>query len=131
MNILLVEDHADSANVLAMLLRAEGHAVKIANCVVAATRLAAEQPFDLLLCDLGLPDGSGLDLMRQLKSRYRIKGIALTGSAMDEDVAACREAGFDAHVSKPCAPAKLNFALEGLARTRAVAAGPAHSVELL
>jgi len=131
MNILLVEDHADSADVLAMLLRAEGHAVKIAGGVMAATQLAAEQPFDLLLCDLGLPDGSGLDLMRQLKSRYRIKGIALTGSAMDEDVAACREAGFDAHVSKPCAPAKLNFALEGLARTRAVAAGPAHSVELL
>ena len=131
MNILLVEDHGDSANVLAMLLRTEGHAVKIAGGVVAATQLAAEQPFDLLLCDLGLPDGSGPDLMRQLNSLYRIKGIALTGSAMDEDVVGFREAGFDAYVTKPCAPAKLISILAALARMRAVAAGPAPSVELL
>jgi CheY-like chemotaxis protein len=131
MNILLVQDHTDSAGVLAMLLRTEGHAVKIAGGVVAATQLAAQQPFDLLLCDLGLPDGSGLDLMRQLKSLYRMTGIALTSSAMDEDLAKRRDAGFHAHMSKPCAPEKLQSVLEALARTRAVTSSPAPCVELL
>jgi hypothetical protein len=116
MNILLVEDHADSADVLAMLLRAEGHGVKIASGVGAATKFAADEPFDVLLCDLGLPDGSGLDLMRHLRSVYAIKGIAMTGSGMNEDVASCRDAGFDAHMTKPCSLDKLNSVLEALAR---------------
>jgi hypothetical protein len=117
MNILLVEDHADSADVLAKLLRSEGHAVKIAGGVGAATKFAADESFDVLLCDLGLPDGSGLDLMRHLRSVYAIKGIALTGSGMDEDLAKCRDAGFDAHMTKPCSLAKLNSVLEPLARS--------------
>jgi hypothetical protein len=118
MKILLVEDHADSADVLAMLLRNHGYAVKIAGGVGEAMRIASEAAddrFDVLLCDLGLPDGSGLDLMRHLKSLYPIKGVAVTGSAMDEDVVECRQAGFEAHMAKPLAPEKLRSVLESLA----------------
>lgn len=116
MKILLVEDHADCADLIALQLRREGYAVRIAGGVGQATQLAADEPFDVLLCDLGLPDGSGLDLIRQLKSLYRIKSVALTGSGMDEDVANCRQAGFDAHLTKPCEPEKLHAVLASLTR---------------
>jgi CheY-like chemotaxis protein len=55
----------------------------------------------LIISDLGLPDGSGLDLMRQLRYRYRGRAIALTGYGMESDIAASREAGFAAHLTKP------------------------------
>lgn len=118
MRILLVEDQADSARALAMLLRMDGHTVRVAGDLRSARAFAGNESFDVLLCDLGLPDGSGLDLMRQLKSLYKIKGIALTGATMYEDAASCRAAGFDAHLTKPFAPESLNSILEELARAQ-------------
>ena len=101
LNILLVEDNADTATVLSLLLRRYGYAVKIVGGVQAAKKLAAVEAFDLLLCDLGLPDGSGADLMRELKTLYDMKGIALSGHAREEDIQRSKQAGFSEHLVKP------------------------------
>jgi PAS domain S-box-containing protein len=115
LRILLVEDHADTRKATARLLRLFGHDVSTADCVAAGLRAADAQtedaaappparPFDLILSDLGLPDGSGLDLVRQLKGRYGpagLKAIALSGFGMDADLRTSADAGFDAHLVKP------------------------------
>ena len=99
--ILLVEDHQDTARIMLRLLRADHHVVEWAGSVQSALRVADEHPFDMVVSDLGLPDGSGLELMRQLRSRHGLKGIALSGYGMDEDLRKSREAGFIEHLTKP------------------------------
>lgn len=99
--ILLVEDHAHSANAIARLLVREGHVVRIASTVAEGLAAASAERFDVLVSDLGLPDGSGNDLMRELRQRYGLRGIALSGFGMEEDVARSRAAGFEAHLVKP------------------------------
>ncbi|MFP5286118.1 MAG: response regulator, partial [Thermoanaerobaculia bacterium] len=103
LRLLLVEDHADTAAAMADLLRALGHEVTVAGSVGAALGAAEARGgrFDLVVSDLGLPDGSGLDLMRELSGRYGLKGIALSGYGMEEDVQRSREAGFSKHLTKP------------------------------
>ena len=105
LGILLVEDHADTAFQLSRLLRKLGHEVTVASSVAearaAAESLAAGGSLDLVLSDLGLPDGTGHDLMRELSQRYRLHGIALSGYGMEEDVRASLEAGFECHLTKP------------------------------
>jgi len=110
--ILVVEDHTDTARVMQKLLSAAGHQVSTAASLSAAlTWLEAGEPLDLVISDLGLPDGSGLDLMRMLKARKPIQGIALTGYGRGEDVADTREAGFERHLTKPVTPEALVLAL--------------------
>jgi two-component system, chemotaxis family, CheB/CheR fusion protein len=103
LHILLVEDHQDTAEAMAELLRAVGHRVETAGSVAQALSVAAasEGGFDLVVSDLGLPDGNGLELMRELSARYGWKGIALSGYGMEEDVRQSLEAGFQAHLTKP------------------------------
>lgn len=64
--LLLVEDHADTARVLGRLLRHNGHEVELANSLGEAVEALLRQPFDLLLSDLDLPDGTGIDLLRRV-----------------------------------------------------------------
>lgn len=99
--LLLVEDHADTAKLMARLLRAYGYEVVVADTLAGALRAAEAQPFSLVVSDIGLPDGNGLDLMRQLKARHGLSGIALSGFGMERDIRESREAGFDAHLTKP------------------------------
>jgi len=99
--ILLVEDHADTSRMMSRLLRGFGYQLRIADSVATALRYAAAEHFDALVSDIGLPDGSGLDLMRQLRAHHPIKGIALSGYGMEEDVRRSLEAGFCAHLIKP------------------------------
>jgi len=102
LHILLVEDHGVTAKMMQMVLTAEGHTVETAGDVAAALELAGQQPFDLLLSDLGLPDGSGHDLMRQLRERGQaLPGIALSGYGQQDDIRRSRETGFAAHLTKP------------------------------
>lgn len=101
LHILMVEDDADSAYPLMRLLRMMGHQVRAADCVRTALLAADSGPLDLLIADLGLPDGSGLDLMRALGKQRSVKGIALTGQALEDDVDAAIRAGFGAHLTKP------------------------------
>jgi CheY-like chemotaxis protein len=101
LRILLVEDHEDTLRVMARMLRKFGHNVKTAATVKSALDLSEGEQFDLLVSDIGLPDGSGLDIMRQLKAQKRLRGIALSGFGQDEDFRRSREAGFEQHLTKP------------------------------
>jgi CheY-like chemotaxis protein len=118
LKLLLVEDHADTAEAMADLLRALGHEVTVAGSVGAALGAAEAQGgrFDLVVSDLGLPDGTGLDLMRELSGRYGLKGIALSGYGMEEDVLRSREAGFSKHLTKPVDMKALKAAILASAR---------------
>jgi PAS domain S-box-containing protein len=101
-HILLVEDHADTAQAMAALLEGLGHRVTLAHTVAAALEAAArEEAIDLVISDLGLPDGHGHDLMRRLAGRHGLRGIALSGYGMEEDVRKSHEAGFEKHLTKP------------------------------
>lgn len=108
LHILVVEDHEDTAANMQDLLAMEGHSVEIAGDVAAAVDMATRKSFHVMVSDLGLPDGSGLDLMRELRRRgNRIPGIALTGYGQEEDLRRSREAGFAAHITKPPNPERL------------------------
>jgi PAS domain S-box-containing protein len=98
--VLLVEDHSDTREVLVGLLEASNYIVRAAGNVAAALQIAARERFDVVVSDLGLPDGTGYELMKQLRSQG-IKGIALSGYGMDQDHRRSREAGFLDHVVKP------------------------------
>jgi len=111
LRVLLVEDHADTANVMAKLLARNGKQVKIAHDVKTALHLAASEQFDVVVSDVGLPDGTGYELMKQLRERYALKGIAMSGYGLDEDLEQSREAGFDEHLLKPVTIAKLEEAI--------------------
>jgi len=100
--ILLVEDHGVTAKMMCQVLTLEGHKVETAGDMATAQELAGRQPFDLLISDLGLPDGSGHDLMRSMRSRgHKFPGIALSGYGQEEDILRSREAGFAVHLTKP------------------------------
>ena len=114
LRILMVEDHEDTSRVMARLLKTQGYGVCTAKGVQAALAAAAREQFDLLISDIGLPDGSGLDLMRLLIKDRPIKGIALSGYASDDDVRQCREAGFAIHITKPIDFAKLEKVIREL-----------------
>lgn len=101
LRVLLVEDHPHTRKVLAKLLAASHYVVKTASSVEAALQLADAERFDIVVSDLGLPDGTGYELMRQIRDRHGIKGIALSGYGMEEDQRRSREAGFLEHVVKP------------------------------
>jgi PAS domain S-box-containing protein len=105
LRILLVEDHADTAAILCRLLRRMGHDVMHADCILQAHEIADREMqggrLDLLMSDLGLPDGSGQDLMRTLGAKYSLRGIALSGYGMDADVEQSAAAGFSRHLTKP------------------------------
>ncbi len=106
LHILLVEDHADTAAAIADLLANLGHRVSVAGSVAEGLAAAAANTgngdgIDVVLSDLGLPDGTGLDLMRELSERYGLRGIALSGYGMEEDVQRSHDAGFDVHLTKP------------------------------
>lgn len=108
--ILLVDDNEDTLRVMARLLRLSGHKVVTADSLNAAVS-AADQPFDLLITDIGLPDGTGWELMNQLRQRGPVRGIAISGFSMDEDVRRSEAAGFVEHLSKPINPDDLDRAI--------------------
>jgi CheY-like chemotaxis protein len=109
--VLLVEDHENLARLLSLSLRTGGYYVQTAGSVAAARELVEQSEFDVLISDLGLPDGSGLELMRDLRRRSAIKGIAYSGRGLEEDFRASFEAGFAEHLVKPIEVEQLQEAL--------------------
>lgn len=107
LRVLVVDDHADTAFVLGKLLTASGHKVRTAGTVAAALDLAAKEQFDVMVSDIGLPDATGYELMQQIKLHYPIKGIAMSGYGLEEDLRKSREAGFSDHIVKPANVAHL------------------------
>jgi CheY-like chemotaxis protein len=115
LRLLVVEDHLDSAELLAELLEHSGHTVRIATTVSDAIAIANEQTFDVVVSDVGLPDATGYELMQHLRKRFPIKGIAMTGSGRQSDIDAGREAGFSMHLTKPVTMSRLEEALQEVA----------------
>ena len=122
LRILLVEDHPDTAAVMADLLGGFGHQVTVAGGVAAALAAVADlanddhpPPLDLVISDLGLPDGNGHELMRELSVRYGLKGIALSGYGMEEDRNKSLQAGFSRHLTKPIHPSALREVIREVA----------------
>src|SRR4051794_28943154 len=111
MRILLVEDHEDTNRSLTSLLRRRGYQVKSALTFQSALELSAKEEFDVLISDLGLPDGSGIDLIQKLASKPPL-GIALTGFGMEQDIRRSREAGFHHHLVKPIDLNKLDSLIQ-------------------
>jgi len=100
MTILLVEDHTGTRQAIRTWLEMKGHSVVEAQDVKSALAVAAAR-FDLLLCDIGLPDGDGWTLLETLRKNESITAIAVSGYCSPSDVARSKAAGFVAHLSKP------------------------------
>jgi PAS domain S-box-containing protein len=111
LRLLVVEDNEPTLQVMTDLLELAGHEVQAAADVRTARELAARHAFDLVVSDLGLPDGSGFELMGELRERYGLPGIAVSGFGMEEDLRRSREAGFREHLVKPVDVDKLKAAI--------------------
>ncbi|HEV2295282.1 MAG TPA: response regulator [Tepidisphaeraceae bacterium] len=101
MRILLVEDDADSREALCRLLAGQGHRVHPVPDFSSAMAIAATEPVDLLVSDIGLPGKDGCELMKTVKRLYDVPGIALTAYVSEEDEARCMAAGFAHYLDKP------------------------------
>jgi two-component system CheB/CheR fusion protein len=112
--VLLVEDHPDSARTLARLLGDAGYEVQTAHSVAAALHLAGAHAFDVMVSDIGLPDGTGYELMTQIRDRHNIPGIALSGYGMEDDLRKGRDAGFHEYVVKPVNASQIVRAIRRL-----------------
>jgi PAS domain S-box-containing protein len=101
LRILVVEDHGDTRRTLARLLKHFGHDISVADSTQSALEILRSKTLDVVLSDIGLPDGSGYDVISAAKRKQHVTGIALTGFGMDEDVKRSKKAGFDFHLTKP------------------------------
>jgi DNA-binding response OmpR family regulator len=117
MRILLVEDHVDTREGLRRVLERSGHHVKGAGTCADALVLAAEMSagrLDIIIGDVGLPDGDGVELMRTIMSRHACRAVALTGWGDDADLRRYAAAGIDRSCVKPVDVAVLLQVLEAL-----------------
>lgn len=101
LNILMIDDDADTRHILARLLSKCGHGVVTADSAQRALAFLKDERFDVVISDIGLPDSTGYELMREVKKQQPLKGIALSGYGAEEDIRRSMEAGFDYHVTKP------------------------------
>ena len=101
LRILVVEDHGETRQTLSRLLCHFGHEIAVADSTESALRIVDSQDFDVVLSDIGLPDGSGYEVIAHAKRKQSLKGVALTGLDQDEDIRRAKEAGFDFHLAKP------------------------------
>jgi CheY-like chemotaxis protein len=113
-NILLVEDHPDTAALLKSYLERCGHRVATAGSCREALAHPELARMDVLICDIGLPDGSGWELLPQVRARIGpVPALAITARGFAEDQARSLGAGFQAHLTKPFAPHRLVELLPG------------------
>ena len=110
--LIVVEDHAETAEGLKRFLSAIGYQVFVATDMASALSLASSVQFDVLLSDLGLPDGSGWELLKRLSAERRIRAIAFSGYNSPADRQRSAEAGFLEHLAKPLAPDQLCAAID-------------------
>ena len=118
LRLLLVEDDSSSLETLGRLLRRDGHHVIAAASVSDATASAESHEFDLVISDIGLPDGSGTELMATLRDKHGLRGVALSGYGMEDDLERTRKAGFVTHLVKPIQIAELRRVLATLGPAR-------------
>jgi PAS domain S-box-containing protein len=111
LRILLIEDHEPTRTALSHLLSRRDCKVTAATSVAEARKIARQEKFDLVISDIGLPDGNGYTLMSELRDEFGLKGIALTGYGMEQDVSRAQSSGFVAHLTKPVRIEALEKAL--------------------
>jgi PAS domain S-box-containing protein len=102
--ILVVDDSADAADSLAMMLRLDGHDVRVARDGPRALELAAADPPDVALLDIGMPGMDGYEVARRFRADPALRDVllvAVTGWGQEDDRRRTREAGFDHHLVKP------------------------------
>jgi CheY-like chemotaxis protein len=107
MRVLVVDDYADSAESMALLLRLEGYEVAAAQSGVGALQLAQAQRPDAVLLDVSMPGMDGLEVVRRLRQMFPDRPpllIAITAQGFEEDRRRCLDAGFDLHLVKPADP---------------------------
>jgi signal transduction histidine kinase len=112
LRVLLVEDHESTRTALVYLLNRRHYKVAAAGSLAEARQMCRQGEFDLVLSDIGLPDGDGYALMSELRDSHGLKGIALTGHGMEQDIEQAKSAGFIAHLIKPVNIESLEKALK-------------------
>ncbi|HEX8294685.1 MAG TPA: response regulator, partial [Chthoniobacteraceae bacterium] len=118
LQILLVEDHVDTRNAMSFLLRRQGHTVAIADTVESAYNVFSEQPIDVILTDLLLPDGNGWELVERVRRHRDVAAIAISGCCEAEDCERSAAHGFARHLIKPIDPSHLIQALNEIVERR-------------
>ena len=114
-HILLLEDHVDTADVMARLLRQDGYRITIAHTLTDARKLCEQKRFDLLICDIDLPDGSGLDVLEVARRYCGTKGIVVSGYGDDVHRHEAARLGFSDYLLKPVSyPALLKVTRRAL-----------------
>jgi signal transduction histidine kinase len=112
--VLLVDDHHDTCLGMKRMLERRGYQITIAHSAEQAVEKVRTQEFDLLISDIGLPDRSGYELMREVRVNKRLPGIALSGFGSEEDVNQAKEAGFAEHLTKPINFERLEKTIQSL-----------------
>ncbi len=113
-SIMVVEDHDDTGRVLRRILESSGYEIALCRSVAEATDAAGQKSFDLVISDIGLPDGTGLDLMRAIRKHCDTPAVAISGYGTAEDIRASEAAGFAVHLTKPVDVARLRLAISSL-----------------
>jgi CheY-like chemotaxis protein len=121
--VLLVEDNRDTLNYLARSLRARGYDVHPAVDMTSALVAAAETVFDVIVSDIELPDGSGLELMWSVRASQTVPAIALSGFGSAADIEQSRAAGFALHLTKPVDFRQLDRAIQQVAAQHEATSG--------
>jgi CheY-like chemotaxis protein len=113
LKFFVVENHQDTLDAIKMFLEAQGHTVEAAPDMKSALKAAPKTKFDVMISDIGLPDGDGWQLMERLREEIpNLKAIAMSGYGMRADLAKSEAAGYVAHIVKPFGPAELDAALK-------------------
>lgn len=115
LRLLVVDDHPDTLRTLTRLLTRAGHHVLNASTVAQAVAVAEKESFDMLVSDIGLPDGDGHEVMRRVRALRHVPGIAMSGYGTDDDLQRSAEAGFSEHLTKPVEFLALQRAINRLA----------------
>jgi signal transduction histidine kinase/ActR/RegA family two-component response regulator len=113
-HLLVVDDHQDTCLGMKMLLERRGYRITLAHSADQAVEKAQAEDFDLLISDIGLPDRSGYELMKELSATRSLRGIALSGFGMENDISKARAAGFSEHLTKPINFDRLDEAIRSL-----------------
>jgi signal transduction histidine kinase/CheY-like chemotaxis protein len=112
--VLVVDDHIDTCTGMKMMLERRGYRVTVAHTADQAMEKARHAEFELVISDIGLPDRSGYELMQELSTTRGLRGIALSGFGMENDVSRARAAGFSEHLTKPINFDRLDEAIQSL-----------------
>jgi CheY-like chemotaxis protein len=112
--VLVVDDHFDTCTGMKMMLERRGYRVTLAHTADQAVEKTRHEEFDLVISDIGLPDRSGYELMQELSATKGLRGIALSGFGMENDVNRARAAGFSEHLTKPINFDRLEESIQNL-----------------